>query len=596
MSESGNRTLDAATARENFLRTGRGAARGVGSVIASSWDRSLSAGVQADRLEVAYCEELDFESRLMRCAHPVIERLGADMVDVPVVIALCDAQARIVHRYDCSTSVGRVIDRVSFQPGFSYGESGVGTNGVGTVFETGQAVTVVGPEHFNERLHAFACTGAPIIDQVTGRAAGVLDVSCLSEHYTALMQSVVKSAAADISRSLLTDRGPSQVALFEAYLQASSRGRYPVIAIGPQTQMVNDAAQRLFSPDERQAIHEYARFLLARQVRTTGSLELADGRSARIRSVRISADDETSGLALVLGTDEPTGGAHPSARTLSGRARPRAQTLPEPPKDARSAAWVRAWTDVGTALQAQENLLVLGESGTGKRTLLADAAGHQDPRRRVVVLEADEAASWPCVSDLVTAPTLAVIRHVERFDAAGAATAVTLLRALASGPGCSVAATLTGDDLPEGAPVAAVLPYFAGSVTVPPLRLRSEDLPLILTRALCEIAAPRAVRLSGAASQALTSHHWPGNITQLRQALRAAVARRPAGEIQVTDLPGFCRSGARRTLTAIETAERDAILDALHATESNRVHAALALGMSRSTLYRKIRVYGIRDL
>ncbi len=59
------------------------------------------------------------------------------MVDVPVTIALADADARIVDRLDCSTSVARVLDRVDFLKGFAFVEGGVGTNGIGTVFEAG---------------------------------------------------------------------------------------------------------------------------------------------------------------------------------------------------------------------------------------------------------------------------------------------------------------------------------------------------------------------------------------------------------------------------------------------------------------------------
>ena len=94
----------------------------------------------------------------------------------------------------------------------------------------------------------------------------------------------------------------------------------------------------------------------------------------------------------------------------------------------------------------------------------------------------------------------------------------------------------------------------------------------------------------------LARQPWPGNVAQLATALRAALARRPVGEIGPEDLPAGCRcAAATRTLSPIEVAERDAIVAALRDSGGNRVRAAAALGMARSSLYRKVRAYGITD-
>ena len=102
--------LRIAAARADFLEYGPQGAAGVGDVVAASWSRSASAGLDADKYTVAFHDDIDFDSRLARCARPVLERLTGDMSDVPVTIALTDAQARIVDRRDCSTAVGRVLD------------------------------------------------------------------------------------------------------------------------------------------------------------------------------------------------------------------------------------------------------------------------------------------------------------------------------------------------------------------------------------------------------------------------------------------------------------------------------------------------------
>ena len=79
----------------------------------------------------------------------------------------------------------------------------------------------------------------------------------------------------------------------------------------------------------------------------------------------------------------------------------------------------------------------------------------------------------------------------------------------------------------------------------------------------------------------------------MREALAAALTRRPVGVIQVPDLPAFCQSSPRSALRPVDEIERDAIVAALRDADGNRVAAAAALGLARSTLYRKIRQYGI---
>ncbi len=89
----------------------------------------------------------------------MLDQLGADTADLPLIIALTDNRARIVQRLDTSRQVGRLLDRVNLAPGFVYAEGTMGTNGVGTVLESGRSCCVVGPEHFTENLQVFACTG-----------------------------------------------------------------------------------------------------------------------------------------------------------------------------------------------------------------------------------------------------------------------------------------------------------------------------------------------------------------------------------------------------------------------------------------------------
>jgi transcriptional regulator of acetoin/glycerol metabolism len=131
---------------------------------------------------------------------------------------------------------------------------------------------------------------------------------------------------------------------------------------------------------------------------------------------------------------------------------------------------------------------------------------------------------------------------------------------------------------------------------VPPLRHRTEDMATIVSQVLTRISHGRPTRAGPAAMRLICRYSWPRNITQLEEALAAALLRRPVGDIQPEDLPGYCHDSARRQLTGMEAVERDAIVNALRDSNGNRVSAAATLGIARSSLYSKLTSFGISTI
>jgi transcriptional regulator of acetoin/glycerol metabolism len=86
---------------------------------------------------------------------------------------------------------------------------------------------------------------------------------------------------------------------------------------------------------------------------------------------------------------------------------------------------------------------------------------------------------------------------------------------------------------------------------------------------------------------------WAGNVTHLRAVLAGVSRRRRSGVVEAEHLPAECHATTRRQLTKMESLERDAIVDALVDHAGDKAGASAALGMSRATIYRKIRDYGI---
>ena len=143
-------------------------------------------------------------------------------------------------------------------------------------------------------------------------------------------------------------------------------------------------------------------------------------------------------------------------------------------------------------------------------------------------------------------------------------------------------------------------------LTVPALRDRREDIPLLAGSFLVRIAArwgTGPLQLSTGAAERLQEHEWPGNIRELRNVLERAVLTRKDSTILPSDLnlgsrppihvsPSATPSGQASKLT-LQAVERQHIMDVMQELNFQVGPAAEALGSPRSTLYVKLKTHGI---
>ena len=135
-------------------------------------------------------------------------------------------------------------------------------------------------------------------------------------------------------------------------------------------------------------------------------------------------------------------------------------------------------------------------------------------------------------------------------------------------------------------------------IELPPLRERSDKAQL-LDFLLAQEAGTQPVVLDVQARQALLAYAWPGNVRQLRTVLRTLVALNESGTVSVADLPATMRQGRTESTRgthnglALEDAERLVLLGTLERQGWHMTQTAASLGLSRNTLYRKLRKHGI---
>jgi two-component system, NtrC family, response regulator HydG len=356
---------------------------------------------------------------------------------------------------------------------------------------------------------------------------------------------------------------------------------------------------------------------------------------------------ESAVRALHLGADDfltkPVEPDALSARVhelLARRPRGGAEDLALPGLIGRSAPMRALAAAVRQVAPSDATVLITGETGTGKERV-ARAVHELSPRRAAPFVVVDCAALGEGVleSELFGhtkgAFTGAVRDRVGAFEAADGGTVFLdeigevsprfqqrLLRVLQEREVTRVGATravhvnvrvvaATNRDLP-GMVVSggfredlyyrlAVFP-----VEVPSLRDRPGDIPLLVDHAVRQARDDRGPAMmpswtapcSPLAMRVLRAHAWPGNVRELLAAVASAAIRAEGGRIEAQHLPASVRvPGAtappRYQPRATEDGERDAIVFALAQTGGALARTAELLGMGRTTLWRKLKAYGI---
>lgn len=135
-------------------------------------------------------------------------------------------------------------------------------------------------------------------------------------------------------------------------------------------------------------------------------------------------------------------------------------------------------------------------------------------------------------------------------------------------------------------------------ISIPPLRERMDDIYLLvnrITRKKCDEYGIPIKQFSGGALNKLANYDWPGNIRELENIIERSIAIADYNIIypEYIDIPSNEHKHHETLKDAVESAEKEAIIDALKRTNYNKEQAMVKLGISRATMYEKLKKYGI---
>lgn len=599
----------------------------VDSAAQESWQRSADGEVDLASIGSTYAGNV-IDPRLEACAVRLID--DAEPVG-PFSIVVTDHDGVVRARRDGDPQLGLLLDALTLSPGYDLSEPLVGTTAIGLALRTGRDATLPGPAHYHPQLACIAEAASVVSDPDTEAAVAAVAVLAPSNIEVPLLSALAQSLARELARLLAADATRTATEVLQDFLQRSRSWTGWHVATDGEHILVGDAAARLEPADLRYLIDSVEGALMLQDFENT-ELALPSGVAANVAIVPIAAGGRVIGAHLTAAPrvrNEPSrseAARRQGAHVMSGRRRDFRLDLTTPfddaPHSARQGAvsshphggagvhgdlmtpYLRARRDVASHLAGHRNLLVVGEAGSGKLSVVATEFQALHPEGRILTASCDDLSgdTLPFRSiggalfhgTFDDGPRLLVIRGLESLSPVGARRLDEILRPLAQGPTPPQLVGTVNDAMVDASrPYGLLLRYFHETVRVPPLRMRADDIAELSLDILRRLSGGRSLRLSHQAIRVLEGYTWPGNVRELEDVLRYIVSHKRVGEIQARDLPQVCFNGSPRRLTMLEAAQCDAIIQALYESKGNRYKAAAALGIARSSLYRKIDAFGI---
>ena len=526
------------------------------------------------------------------------------------------------------------------RPGSMWSEDIGGTNGIGTAIFERRPVAVYHHDHFFPDLVDVACIGLPVFDS-DDVILGAINLSTrnpeLSEHTHRLVFDVASSAVHRLEERFFHDRFRNSL----TFRLSAGTGAAPLLSVDEEHRIVGmSKAARLFlklQPGAKPSGSLWDHFERKYQVlsdlgedhceialRRIGSGEIVCARAKGRLSSTANRPSAAAGRITASRPRRPVASGPPSLADCAG-------------EDAQMQQSIRLLQRVRAA---KLPILLLGETGVGKDTVARAIHAESDRALRPFVAFNCAAVPETMIDSELFGYGAGAFTGAKRDGNTGRLAAADggtlfldeigdmplalqtrLLRVLESGEVaplgngrvqhvdlCIIAAT--NQELAQRVAAGAfrqdLFYRLAGLViTLVPLRER-QDLPRLAARILQSLSGGQGAVLSPAAMDCLRRYAWPGNIRELRHVLQRALAISDGPSIVPDDLllPAAPAAAAEpppptaAELAAgdgiIERAERSAIERTLREVHGDIDRCARCLGISRATLYRKLRLHGIR--
>lgn len=619
-------------ARTQLIKRGATSVDGLAPFVSRSWHRSLAAGLspvgRISTIDNLSADELrrrrSLHHELIGHSLPIMEYLLEQVSHSQGMVILSDHQGMLMHTLGDLDFLNKA-ERVALTCGASWAESQRGTNAIGTALAERTGVEIHGGEHFLERNGFLTCAAAPIMS-ASGGLLGILDLSGDQRQRHPHTLGLVSTAARMIENRLVLSGSRDKV----------------LVTLHAQPEGIGTIAQGML-------VFSHDGWLVGANQRGLEALQIPPSAIGATTWEPLFACDWQSLLARqARQTERPFALHTANGGAWYAQVCARSQIRADPPStpaavnalarlDTGDAAWRRAAEKALRVCDKDIPLLLTGESGVGKE--LFARAVHDSSARRGKPFVAINCAAIPehLIESELFGHMPGAFTGASRTGSPGRlreASGGTLLldeigdmplglqtrllrvlqerqvTPLGSGQPVPVDFALicaTHHDLKQAVAQGAFradLYYRINGMTLKLPALRERDDFAALTRSMLqELGQGDEIEIAPELLQALSHHPWPGNLRQYHHVLKTAVALLEPHQVCITwplmpdDLAEELHhaaeprhGGGEPPPQSLQALSQQASLQALENCRGNISAAARQLGISRQTLYRRLRM------
>ncbi len=630
---------------KTFVRRGVLSAAELDPAVARSWLRCQKAGLDPTAVPTPSrysTEELDRQRQncfeLIAIARPMIEDIYQFSGESKTIVYLTDQNLYIIDMLG-DPNLGGVLSEMGLGEGTCLSEESIGTNAAALALAEGGPAQVVGPEHFFGVWHFITDTAAPLYAP-EGEVKGVIGMITLERYSQPHTLGLVMAISRAIENQFQADAAFAQahhhLAALNASLQAMRQGII-ILDLKGTVAHINASAGEILGISPRAATGRP----LSSLVQIPSELEESLVQRIPMKGKEVTFVRGNTRHPAIVSVDVLKEGLNQTGFVLVMNRVDEARELARAIMGARAhftfediAGWSPRMQQVIRYARAIARcdgpVLLVGEAGTGKG-LFAQAihnASHYADGPFVAV----DCASIPrelIAYELFGREKDSGVIQPGKFELAHGGT--IFLQNIESLPLNFQAALLGVMDLKQiirlggTTPIPIKVRIIAASnvdlreevrqkrfredlfyrlrsltLTIPPLRERGKDIILLATQIVDRQARRlgKQIIITPRALAALESYRWPGNVRELEDVLEWAVQMVDGTELDIVHLPEEVRRAARgssdEVVPTLLEIERQAILRAGLACQGNMTEMAKTLGIGRTTLWRKMRAFGIK--
>ncbi len=616
----------------------------VDPVVYASWGRcqALFANSGLDTPIQSDSNLSEIDQRLVSTALPHLEDVYQCIDGIPSALLLATPDSQLLTLRG-NPAITVHLDQLGLGIGACWSEGCLGTNALSLSLLTAMPTQVVGAEHVLPVLHEFGGSAAPIHNE-QGAIVGILGmlttVAQANPVQLALMMTTAQAISAQLQADLLLEQANHRNRTLESILESVTDGVITWDTDG-RVDHFNSMAKQILGmsgstlPGRR--IDEVIGFPDHIQSIIRAQREIADVEASlrindrfvkclvNVRVVRNGLGEGIGGIVMLRPLAQ--------VRSLVNQQMSAPATLTFNDFEFESSQMHSLLRQANVAAKGASPLLLSGEAGVGK-TALAQAIHNASPRasKPLVVLNCSMIPNEFMVEELLGREARGSQQgRPSKFELADGGTLVLdqidqlsleaqriLLLVMNSRSVTRLYAErtthvnvrllgTTGLDIEAHVEMRSFLPqlYYLFNIfhlKVPPLRERREDIPQLAHRFLERTATEAGSYTVDEETLALLqAYPWPGNVRELESVMERAVIQATDGMICAGDLPEKVRLGHSlnpdsallQPVISLEEAERDAILRAGRACGGVILAMAAALGIDRTTLWRKLKRYNI---